>query len=70
MQISFAFLIERGYHMPKKVIKKIEQEYENKGKTPAQAKRIAYATLNKQGLLERGKKKRGKDRKSQNRKKK
>lgn len=56
--------------MPKKVIKKIEQEYENKGKTPAQAKRIAYATLNKQGLLERGKKKRGKDRKSQNRKKK
>jgi len=37
--------------MPRKLIKKIEQEYEAKGKTPKEAKRIAYATANKKGLL-------------------
>jgi len=41
--------------MPKKLIRKIEHEYEEKGKSPKTAKRIAYATLNKRGLLEKKK---------------
>jgi hypothetical protein len=43
--------------MPEKLIKKIEKEYEKKGKTSKTAKRIAYATLNKEGLLKDKKKK-------------
>ena len=43
--------------MPKKLIRKIEREYEAKGKSKKQSERIAYATLNKEGLLkDRGKK--------------
>lgn len=43
--------------MPRKMLKKIEEEYEKKGKTPKVAKRIAYATANKEGLLKDKKKK-------------
>lgn len=39
--------------MPKWLEEKIKREYEKKGKTPKQAKRIAYKTLNKKGLLRR-----------------
>jgi hypothetical protein len=42
--------------MPKKIIRKIEREYEAKGKSPKKAKAIAYATLNKEGLLDKPKK--------------
>jgi hypothetical protein len=41
--------------MPKKIERKIEREYERKGKTPKQAKIIAYKTMNKQGLLRKKK---------------
>ena len=44
--------------MPKKLIRKIEREYEGKGKSKKQAERIAYATLNKEGLLKDKKRKR------------
>lgn len=44
--------------MPKKIERKIEREYEKKGKSPKQAKTIAYKIMNKQGLLHRKKGKR------------
>lgn len=47
--------------MPKKLIRKIEREYESKGKPKKQAERIAYATLNKEGLL-KDRRKKGKKR--------
>ena len=43
--------------MPKKIERKIEREYEKKGKTPKQAKTIAYKIMNKEGLLHRRKSK-------------
>lgn len=42
--------------MPKKLIKKIEKTEIATGKTPKTAKKIAYATANKQGLLDKKKK--------------
>jgi hypothetical protein len=42
--------------MPKWLEHKITLEYEKKGKSPKVAKRIAYATLNKRGLLRKGRK--------------
>jgi len=39
--------------MPKWLERKIEREYEKKGKSAKVAKRIAYKTLNKKGLLRR-----------------
>ena len=41
--------------MPKKIEKKIEKFYEKKGKSPKQAKTIAYKVMNKEGLLHRKK---------------
>lgn len=41
--------------MPKKVEKKIIREYEKKGKSPKQAKTIAYKIMNKEGLLHKRK---------------
>ena len=37
--------------MPKWLERKIEKEYEKKGKSAKVAKRIAFATLNKMGKL-------------------
>lgn len=37
--------------MPEWLIRKIQKEYERKGKSSQKAKEIAYATLNKKGLL-------------------
>jgi len=37
--------------MPKWVERKIEKEYEKKGYPVKSAKRIAFATMNKEGLL-------------------
>lgn len=42
--------------MPKKLISRIEKEYKAKGKSSKEAERIAYATVNKQGLLKDRKK--------------
>ena len=47
--------------MPKRIERKIEREYERKGYSKKRATRIAYATMNKRGLLHR-KGKRGKSR--------
>lgn len=41
--------------MPKKIEKKIEKFYEKKGKSPKQAKTIAYKIMNKEGLLRKRK---------------
>lgn len=39
--------------MPKWVERKITKEYEKKGYSPKKAKSIAYATMNKKGLLKK-----------------
>lgn len=40
--------------MPKRIERQIQREYEKKGKSPKQAKVIAYKILNKKGLLRKG----------------
>lgn len=42
--------------MPKKIERKIEDEYEKKGYSRKKATKIAYATMNKEGLLKKRKK--------------
>ncbi len=37
--------------MPRRIEKKIQAEYIKKGKSPKAARRIAFATMNKKGLL-------------------
>lgn len=49
--------------MPKKEIEKIEKFYEKKGVAPKKAKDIAYATVNKQGKLDKKRRKASRKRK-------
>lgn len=37
--------------MPKELINKVASEYEHKGKSPKEAKAIAYATMNAKGFM-------------------